>query len=146
MRVLRRRRVHSRRGHAKANHSRLQACCVSLDMTVPPDDWKRLLQPAAWERLHFEGYYTEARAGRILRGAVPLEPEDRWFIFADASWVFFCRRKSGACIFGIQLHSAVGHAAAVGDSWVTRDKRYYRGTDLEQDRRMLGALIEVYFP
>ena len=116
-------------------------------MTIPPDDWKRLLAPTQWERLNFAAYYTEERAGRILRGAVPLHDEDRWFIFSDGGWVFFARRRTGACIFGLELRGQVGGGGASSwESWVSRDKSHYVGTDVAHDRLVLAALIDLYFP
>ncbi len=42
--------------------------------------------------------------------------------------------------------TAGGSGAAVWDSWVTRDSRHYRGTDLDHNSLVFSALIDLYFP
>lgn len=120
--------------------------------TIPPaqrpdkeratiDSWKAHPAPARREDLGFSGTFTDTEAETLKRGFIPREMEDRWFICFHHPWLFFYRSWTGYCIYGLRL-DATPEGMKVIESWVSRDPEQYRGTDVEDDRRLVRHLID----
>lgn len=97
--------------------------------------------PAARARVPYARVFDAGEHARVVRGLVPREMEDKWFIFHDASWVWFHRSWTGIAIYGVKLR-AEGDGSAVEEAWVNRDPAEYRETDDAHDAALLGFLIE----
>jgi hypothetical protein len=120
--------------------------------TVTPDDrfgserapiasWKTHPAPARREDLGFSGTLTQTETEALKRGFIPREMEDKWFICFDGGWLLFYRSWTGYCIYGLRL-DATPDGMMVTDSWVNRDPEQYRGTDIEDDRKLVRHLID----
>ena len=120
--------------------------------TIPPaecpraeratiDSWKTHPAPAKREDLGFSGTFTDTEAEALKRGFIPQSMDDRWFICFDGGWLLFFRSWTGHCIFGLRL-DATPEGMQVVESWVNRDPEQYRGTDIEEDRKLVRRLID----
>ena len=107
--------------------------------------WKRLAPPSNRAPLGFAGFYFDERAERIIAGNVPVDMDDRWFIYSEDGWVYFHRSWTGACVFGVRLDGSPAGVRVI-DSWVNRDPTQYTGANIDQDRTLLRNLIDRYFP
>lgn len=76
----------------------------------------------------------------MVRGFVPKEMEDRWFIFYEEGWLYFHRSWTGFCVYALRLES-VPAGVRVAESWVSRDPAEYTCTDLDEDRETVAVLI-----
>jgi hypothetical protein len=105
------------------------------------DSWKTHPAPAQREDLGFSGTFTDTEAETLKRGLIPHEMEDKWFICFHDGWLLFYRSWTGYCIYGLRLDATL-NGMKVSESWVSRDPEQYRGTDIEDDRRLVRHLID----
>src|SRR5436190_21727842 len=89
----------------------------------------------------------------MMRGLVPKQMEDKWFIYFDGGWLLFHRSWTGALIYALRLDGSPAGVRVV-ESWVNRNPQQYSGTDTEYDRKLVHFLIgafllekpDVHFP
>ena len=100
----------------------------------------------------YKSFFPDSDAEKIMKGFVPVDMEDKWFIYYEAGWLYLHRSWTGASIYWIKLDGNPTGVRVV-DSWVNRDPEEYKETDIEYDRQMLNFLIrrillseEVNFP
>lgn len=104
--------------------------------------WK--IQPLPLEREHFELplLLTDADAERIKLGHIPMDMDDKWFIFFEDGWLYFHRSWTGHCIYGVRLDGSPNGVRVV-DAWASRDREDYNSPGLSTDVRMVRQLIET---
>jgi hypothetical protein len=78
----------------------------------------------------------------IVRGLVPREIEDRWFIFYEAPWLYLHRKFTGFCIYAVKLREEDG-GSVVEEAWVNTSPEEYRGQSVEHDASMVGYLVDT---
>ena len=90
--------------------------------------WK--IRPCPTERaaLKLAAMYSPAEFERIKAGLIPLNMEDKWFVFFETPWLYLHRSWTGFCVYGVRLE-ALPEGAQVVESWVSRNAEQYRGTD-----------------
>lgn len=107
-----------------------------------PSSWKTRPHPSITEPLKFEAEYTTAEEAQILEGLIPVEMEDKWFIYFSNGWLHFHRSWTGSLIYCLRFeHLPAG--VRVTDSWVNRDQAQYRETDTSYDRHLVSFLIDT---
>ena len=75
-------------------------------------------------------------------GFLPMEMEDKWFIYAENYSVRFHRSWTGICIYTAEFEPCETGVNLV-EAWVCRDPELYSETDLDEDRENLYKLIDV---
>jgi len=110
--------------------------------SVTKDSWKTLPIPDKRQLLGFEGFYTDADAERMMRGLIPEQMEDKWFIYFQEGWLYFIRSWTGAYIFALKLDGSPA-GVHVTESWVNRDASQYKNQDDEYDRKLVGFLVDA---
>ena len=83
-------------------------------------DWKIEPMPDARAAIAYTRGFDSTEHTRLIRGIVPEEMEDKWFVFYEASWLWFHRSWTG---FGISAEQ-------------------YRETDDAYDSEVLSFLVE----
>jgi hypothetical protein len=96
--------------------------------------------PAQRARLNIQRTFTDEEYERLSQGLIPLDMDDRWFIFMEEDTLFFHRSWTGICIYEVHLDS--GHS--ITEAWVNREWEQYQGVDLEYDRKELLFLIDNF--
>jgi hypothetical protein len=96
--------------------------------------------PSRTDSLDYVAQFSEIEATKLRSGSVPKSKDDRWFIFVEDDWLYFCQTRSGACIFGLRL-DRIGSGVKIGRSWVNRNPDEYRQRSLEVDRAVVDGLI-----
>ncbi len=104
------------------------------------ESWKTHPTPARRQDLGYSGTFTVNEAEALKRGFIPQEMEDKWFICFHDGWLLFYRSWTGYGIYGLRLN-ATPEGIHVIESWVNRDPEQYRGTDVEEDRKLVRHLI-----
>lgn len=95
-------------------------------------------------RLEVSEVFSDAVAERMRGGHIPVDMDDRWFIYFEDGWLHFHRSWTGAHIFALRLDaSPVG--VQVMDGWASRDAEQYRSSDIDLDRERVVRLIHSYF-
>lgn len=103
---------------------------------VKKEDWKRCELPAQTEQFILERALTAEELRLIRQGLLPLEMEDKWFIYCEGDILFIHRSWTGHCIYRVALSQ--GGALKVA---VNRDPAQYRETDIECDKIQLNILL-----
>ena len=104
--------------------------------------WK--IHPCPTERvgLKLAAAYSEAEFEQIKAGLIPLEMEDKWFMFFESPWLYMHRSWTGFCVYGVRFGPSP-EGAAIVESWVSRNAEEYRGADIEHEERLLKFLIDA---
>ena len=103
--------------------------------------WKTEPMPAARARLPYARAFDASEHERLLRGIVPAQMEDKWFVFYEAPWLWFHRSWTGVAIYGVQLRVGEG-GSEVEAAWANRAPEQYRETDDAHDAAILSYLVE----
>ena len=113
-------------------------------MTTTPAtraSWKTEPMPEARARLAYTRSFDAAEHERVTRGIVPVEMEDKWFVFYEAPWLWFHRSWTGFAIYAVKL-GVVETGSVVEEAWVNRAPEQYRETDDAHDAAILSYLVE----
>ncbi len=103
--------------------------------------WKIKPLPEKRAPLSYERRFSAAEHARLVRGLVPVEMEDKWFIYLEDGLLRLHRSWTGACIYGVRL-GVEGEGSIVEEAWVSRATDDYTRTDDAYDARLLSFLIE----
>jgi len=105
--------------------------------------WKIKPLPEKRAPLRYERRFSAAEHARLVRGLVPVEMEDKWFIYLEDGLLRLHRSWTGACIYGVRLAmEGDGEGSVVEEAWVSRATDDYTRTDDAYDARLLSFLIE----
>jgi hypothetical protein len=63
----------------------------------------------------------------LVRGKIPKDMEDRWFVFAEGDWVYIHRSWSGNCTFQLRFEPGPG-GYVLAEGWVNLDPAQNRLT------------------
>ncbi len=104
-------------------------------------DWQSKFMPAARVTVPLETRYSPQEMATIIRGLVPTEMEEKWFIFYEDG-VLHCHRSwTGICIFRV-------HFKLCDSGWqawqveINRHSGQYTATDEREDLALLDTIIE----
>jgi hypothetical protein len=106
------------------------------------NSWKTLPPPAERERLELPLHFSDADAERMMRGHIPEDMDDKWFILFEEGWLYFHRSWTGHCIYGVRLDGSPGGVRVI-EAWASRDREQYNSPGLETDLRMVKQLIDT---
>ncbi len=106
------------------------------------ESWKSVKpMPEKRARLDYERTFSSAEHARVVRGLVPEQMEDKWFVFYEAPWLWFHRSWTGIAIYGVRLRLEA-EGSVVEEAWVNRAPEEYAATDDAHDAALLGFLID----
>jgi len=105
----------------------------------------------SWENLTFlsdkknqislDRKFTEAEFEKISRGLLPLDMDDKWFIFLENNILYLHRSWMGQCIYQVRF-TAENNLYKASEVWVNRDAEQYKETNDKYDEKLLLFLIE----
>jgi hypothetical protein len=98
--------------------------------------------PDERERLTFSLLFTDADAEQMVKGHVPEDMDDKWFIFFENGWLHFHRSWTGHCIYAVRL-DRLPAGVRIAEAWVNRDRDEYNSPSSETDIRMVEQLIRT---
>jgi hypothetical protein len=102
------------------------------------------LQPLPAQRtmLPFQRSFSEDEYARLAAGFIPVEMEDKWFIFMEHDRLYFHRSWTGYCIFELGLVQE-GGSWRISDSFANRDPAQYGSSSESYDHALLNHLISA---
>jgi hypothetical protein len=106
--------------------------------------WKTMPAPKKREPLDVPEIFPDAKAERIKKGHIPVDMDDRWFIYFEDGWLHFHRSWTGAHIFALRLDNCPAGVCVV-DGWASRESEQYRSQGTDRDRETVVGLIHGYF-
>ena len=111
-------------------------------MTKPATklSWKTLDAPDKCESLEYQYLFPYKDVDRLQLGLIPLEMEDKWFVYYENGWLYLHRSWTGILIYWLRLDRC-SNGVRVVESWVNRDPKQYKETDTVYDRLMLDFLL-----
>ena len=112
-------------------------------MAVSKEQWKNEPLPSEKEALDYDRFFDDAEAELLREGHLPVDMDDKWFIYFEEGWLNFHRSWTGHCIYSIKLDGSPA-GVRVTESWVNRNPEQYQMNDTQQDRALLNSLIENF--
>jgi len=102
------------------------------------ESWKTVKPlPEKRAKLAYSRTFDAAEHARIVRGLVPEQMEDKWFVFWEEPWLWFHRSWTGIAIYGVRLEGTT-----VKEAWVNRAPEEYAATDDAHDAAILAFLVD----
>jgi len=107
-----------------------------------PTDCKIEPLPARRTTVRLDRVFSPDEMDCIRMGFVPMQMEDKWFIYWKDNCLFFHRSWTGFCIYVVRF-------IAEGETWrmieadVNRDPRQYKVTDDDLDAGLISYLVDV---
>ena len=105
-----------------------------------PDSWQTRPMPPSVGLVPFAESYSTEEYAAIVRGLVPQEMEDKWFIYEDSGAVYFHRSWSGVCIYRVRFEAA-GDRYQIVEVLVNRDRGPNPGQREGGDEGYAAALL-----
>jgi hypothetical protein len=90
------------------------------DRAATRQDFPTSPMPVARGLLPFDYTIPAQLYQRLLRGKIPQDMDDRWFVFAEREWVYIHRSWSGYCVFQLRFEARPG-GYLVAEAWVNLD-------------------------
>jgi len=115
-----------------------------MDKKATRADWKLLPEPMSKGWFQFRQHFTPEQAAKLELGVIPQDMKDRWFIFYEDDWLYFCRSWTGAFIFG--LHAVRTVEGMESDRcWFNQEPGLFNYKSAEDFRNLLMRIIENLF-
>ena len=110
-----------------------------MDKTATRTTWKNepIVDP---KRIGIDLHFTDAQFSKLMKGLVPHEMEDKWFIFFENDWLYFHRSWTGHGIFKAQL-TKEQDGYSIKEFWAERKNEIYSNQDDGSDIETLCFLI-----
>jgi len=105
-------------------------------------DWKTLPLPEQRATIELDLRFTPAEFEQIKCGVIPVEMEDKWFIYWQNDTLFFHRSWTGFCVYVVRF-VADGDGAKAFEADLNRDPEQYNNADDQYDRDMIAYLIDA---
>ena len=115
-----------------------------MDDIATKDSWKTSPMSPSRMEIPFDLRLTHDEFNRLKHGYIPEMMEDKWFIYQENEWVYFHRSWTGYCIYQIRFVPE-GSQFVCREAWVTRDANQYHNHDIEEDKRILKAILFYRF-
>ena len=122
---------------------------MSFDVTengiATPMSWKLRPRPVESAQLEFEARpFGWSEYDRLLRGNIPGEMEDKWFVYVDGDEVFFHRSWTGHLIFWAVLERG-DFDHRIESLWASRDRSVYNWTGAADDLEAIEGILRSRF-
>jgi hypothetical protein len=86
--------------------------------------------------------FTAGELEQMKRGVIPVEMEDKWFVYWQDDTLHFHRSWTGFCVYVVRFECDESGSRAV-EATVNREPEQYRNTDDGYDASMVPYLIDV---
>ncbi|MEW6516862.1 MAG: hypothetical protein AB1439_08165 [candidate division FCPU426 bacterium] len=116
----------------QAPHRKLQPERVSRD------DWENLPMPPDSLELPYTRRFTPAEYRKLSFGLLPVDMDEKWFIFYEGAMLFFHRSWTGECSFQLRLEPE-------GEDYLVRETRMNPALNFQEDgypQKFLDYLID----
>ena len=84
--------------------------------------------------------FTVKQFSKIIKGLIPQQMEDKWFIYYEDGWLYFHRSWTGFGIYKAKLEK-VNTGYVINEFWAERNEIKYRNTNDEEDIETFSFLI-----
>ena len=112
---------------------------------VKRPNWKLFPLPEKYSVIPLDRMYSDEESDLIMAGFLPLEMEDKWFLFSEND-VLFCHRSwTGYCIYQVHfVRQGSGTSLRATHAEVNRNPEQYSNTDDAEDAEHIYAIIQGF--
>jgi len=103
-------------------------------------DWKNKPLPARHNALKLDFHLDAAESACVRHGLLPLEMEDKWFLYYEGSTLYMHRSWTGVCIARVHFVPEGDGLHAVSAE-INRDPEQYAGTDDTADIALIERMV-----
>lgn len=103
-------------------------------------DWKNKPLPARHIALKLDVDLDAAESACVRRGLLPLEMEDKWFLYYEGNTLYMHRSWTGVCIARVHFVPEGDRLHAVSAE-INRDPEQYAGTDDTADIALIERMV-----
>jgi hypothetical protein len=105
-------------------------------------DWKTKRLPAKQTTVLLDRSFNSEEMGKIKKGLIPQQMEDKWFIYYDSGKLFFHRSWTGFCLYVVSFVED-GQNGSMTKADINRNPIQYTETNDEKDIKMISFLIDI---
>jgi hypothetical protein len=117
------------------------------------DPLRKIAERGSWKTLPvgsmtpfpYVSSFSQAQYETIRHGLVPVDMDDKWFIFWEADSLFFYRSWTGYCVYRVDFHPSADGFQVARAAVSTEVSQYRRRSDQDEaalvDRLIRGLLL-----
>jgi hypothetical protein len=105
-------------------------------------DWRTEPLPQTRTLIKLDRAFSNAEISHLRCGFLPVEMEDKWFIYWQDDTLFFHRSWTGFCVYVAHFHCIEGEWRLVGAE-VNGDPEQYHLSSDHQETKMINYLIDL---
>lgn len=100
--------------------------------------------PEQRAELPFQMQFTADEFALVTQGLIPVEMEDKWFIFFEADWLFLHRSWTGYCTYQTRIVQQ-GPTYVTVETWINQNPQQYKAAsaDFGYESALLSWLIRA---
>lgn len=103
-------------------------------------DWETNDMPVRNAQFKLERHFTDAELHNLKCGFIPVEMEDRWFMYFENDTMYIHRSWTGNCIYIVEFNFKTDVHSVV----VNSDKEQYTCTSTKEDLQQLNQLLNRF--
>ncbi len=114
-------------------------------MIAIKNDWKNKPMPEERISIGLNKKVSEAEIKEIEKGLIPLEMEDKWFIFCEQNRIYCHRSWTGDCIYIAEYKEIADNEFEIGKLIINRNPEQYQSDDVDADKDLFVFVLERLF-
>lgn len=112
-------------------------------MAAIATDWKTHPLPEQRMRFTLDRVFSRPEMERIRNGLVPVQMEDKWFIYSEDDTLYFHRSWTGYCIYVARFVEVGEGSCRIAEVAVNGDASQYHAKDAAQEAGHINYLIDL---
>ena len=112
-----------------------------MSKQAEPGDWRTKALPDRHTTLRLDRAFSSQEVERIRLGVIPVQMEDKWFIYWKDDSLYFHRSWTGFCVFIVRF-AAEGRCWRMVEADVNRDPEQYEETNDDRDAALISCLVD----
>ena len=117
-------------------------------LKIEPNPMKEIATKSSWQnhpidnpkRIDIDLQFTAEQFSKLTYGLIPVEMEDKWFIFFENDWLYFHRSWTGFGFYKAQIIEQQ-EVYTINEFWAERNQEKYSNEDDKIDIEVFSFLI-----
>lgn len=80
------------------------------------------------KRIDIDLLFTDKQFSKLIKGFIPQQMEDKWFIYYENEWLYFHRSWTGYGIYKAKLNK-VNEGYSIKEFWAERNQEKYQNEE-----------------
>jgi hypothetical protein len=99
--------------------------------------------PTTFHHLKVNKILTGEHMKRVEMGKIPIDMDDRWYIYYNNFWIYFHRSWTGNCIYKIKVNKT-NDLYEISEVLVNGDIKEYKFIDENSEIKLFNELFDLY--